>query len=165
VPVAADTLTRILTALDTPFWHKWEFWIALAIGLGGLIFSWMAFVQASQQTVDGLIFGPQRMLESLGTQHLRGLHPRRHEGPASVRSGSSGNSHGSDDLESPPSTIPQLRPPVLRQSRTWWLRAFKPSPTRSYVAIASTLGCRLSRRTRKANKREVKKYGKAKTID
>lgn len=46
VATSADTLRNILAALYTGWWTRPDFWIATIIGVAGLIFSILAFVQA-----------------------------------------------------------------------------------------------------------------------
>lgn len=41
-------LTRVLQAVDTPFWKHWDFWISTVIGLFGAIISFGAYLQAGR---------------------------------------------------------------------------------------------------------------------
>jgi hypothetical protein len=41
-----ELLTALEAFLQTPFWEKWEFWIASLLSVVGVGFSWAAFIQA-----------------------------------------------------------------------------------------------------------------------
>lgn len=44
--MAVDNLGVILETLNYPFYKKWDFWLSIGVGVIGVIFSWLAFIEA-----------------------------------------------------------------------------------------------------------------------
>jgi hypothetical protein len=46
IQLPESAINRVLQLLQTPFWKRVEFWIAVTIGIAGLVFSILAFIEA-----------------------------------------------------------------------------------------------------------------------
>ncbi|MFZ0333039.1 MAG: hypothetical protein WA613_00730 [Candidatus Acidiferrales bacterium] len=48
VPDVPPSIDRVLEMLQKPFWHRIDFWISTVLGSGGLIFSILAYREATE---------------------------------------------------------------------------------------------------------------------
>ncbi|WP_340600922.1 hypothetical protein [Acinetobacter sp. HZNU-JH01] len=44
--MAVTDLETILEVLNYPFYKKWDFWLSIIVGMGGVVFSVLAFIEA-----------------------------------------------------------------------------------------------------------------------
>jgi hypothetical protein len=68
IPDLQPSIDRAVELLQRPFWTHFDFWIALSIGVGGLVFSILAFLEARSAKRAAILAGRTVKLQTIAIE-------------------------------------------------------------------------------------------------